>query len=305
MVATGVLAVCASAHLSPRAAVCRLVVACATGAGIVLGLALALYPYGLGFWIAGLRRHASLTTGFSESGLAGIPAYWLADMRSPFLLLTLGLALHGVIRTVFPGDAAPRTAGRWSRVAALSAAAAIGAYTIGHRPEQVYYAMSLMPLWCAMIIAGRPGGCTARLGQGMPRRELIGVLVLLLAGSGFLLAILQFQGYLRHGLALPEARSLFARMRDAHPGRVSVTSALWALADDPATLLLYEGHPERARASDVVIVQQANSGRLEPPELPGLAIVEDRFVRERPRVLAVPYGRAIKSYAFCGYRAYR
>ncbi len=228
----------------------------------------ALYPYGVGVWLGGLAEHAARTASRQNDRL-GYYFLFLPNQPLVGLWFVLGAGVGGWLlasRRARPG--APLVFG--GTLVLLAAAA----WYLGVRVPPTHYNITVfVPLiaWLVAIVYARIRdgrmrrliqvsvvGLAISIGLGTARVALVAVSSLT-TGVRANAAEAGVETYLRAGHRVTVPASLLAAMPALH-GRDGV---------QPAS--------DRHDAGNLLVVQQAGSGQVAAPTVPGHKLLEDRF----------------------------
>jgi hypothetical protein len=264
-----------------------------------------LYPHGVRDWIEGLVRASRWTYGTTNLfSPQAVWWFWVVGGPAPLLFAVLLAALGALLVLLVEHRALLRR--RPGAVVGLALAAAAVFLLAMRRHNQNYYLAALLPIGLPWLYAAA---------RRLRRREFHGrvlaawgiAVLLLLASLPFLRRGALLVPYLESGVSLREAQRRIGSILAREPGRLAVDRIFWVV--EPAGLRLYDFNPgefpvEPAREGGrFVILQQANRGLREPPALPGFRLVEDGFVRGRPRLFGVPLGNVTPGYQMAIYES--
>ena len=252
--------------------------------GAAAGSALALwaYPYPIGVWIGGVRRHAQLNLSL-PLGQGFVPT-WITRLELPLLILTVsGVALAAV-------PALSQMVRGFSRARRVLFGVAILAFAVGLfrialvKTEASYNATVWIPL----------GACLAVSSDRRWARALVAS-VLVFPALGMLRSTVLLAAQSRPGVA--SFADVQARIRQVTPFGCAISPGLWLAADEPARLQLVGRDVISARFQ---VRQQADTGLSHPISLPGYRLIEDRF-SPPVTLLGVPLSRGGGGWGFAVY----
>jgi len=285
----------ASWKYGPKAALFWLCVALFT-AVVVFTIIFAWYPYSLGDWISGCRRHSAKA--IVKAWHANALYYWFTVPRSTFfggicLLATVsGLSLLCQFRK--------RIAFKTGALLSVLSFCFLAWYFACRVPARNYNIQVMCPLIYSVILAAAARFFvvgTRQTDTNIARwRGAVLVCLISLAGIGFVRQCLLFPSFLRHGMSLQEARSRFVEVRAKYRDNLDLDGSLFVLTEN------YEGiaFPE-IPSSEWLLIAQTNGGRLAPPALRGYELIEDHFCRFTPRLLGLKLAHTVGGYNFAVY----
>lgn len=262
------------------------------GTGLALFAAvLAAGPFGLADSLAGMFHHATLVFGRRPSG-GDLKTYWITNPGAtfyalPYLWLPAALAWRAALGRGVPVRSPRLLAAALLPVLAITWSAGV------RTPELVYNLLLFAPLVFAGIV---------HLASGSRRLSGAAAVAHGASAIGYLRAVVLFGFFLYQGVPLDEARAGLRRTW-TEGELVAVTPSLWVAAEEYDRMIVFPfGAGEAPPRGDVAMVQQNYSGRIEPPDLPGFALIEDRFVHRRCEIFGVPLARTTPGYGFALYR---
>jgi hypothetical protein len=243
-------------------------------------VAVAIYPYPILDWVEGVRRHGRINLGLPVG--QGFAATWLIAPELPLLAVTFGAVLVGASRQsvrVFAGLRA------WRRIvfaASLAFFYAGLARTAFLKTEAAYNAAIWIPLLACLSLAS-----ASRLAPWV----VAAAFALPAAGLARSSAILATQ-FEPDAVAFADVRN---RLRALAPSGCSATPGLWLAASGLGMEIAGVD-----RGAPCLILQQAKTGRAEPPTLPGYRLIENAF---RPGVMTmgVPISRTRGGWEYAVY----
>jgi hypothetical protein len=128
------------------------------------------------------------------------------------------------------------------------------------------------------------------------------VICVTVANAAMLAAdLVRFDAYLKHGVRLEATRGVLEELLAREPAAsVAVSGALFPLAHGHANVRML--HAKDPQKTDYRMIQQVNTSRSTPPEVPGYVLVSDSFVNHMPRLFGLPAGRITPGYSAALYR---
>jgi hypothetical protein len=279
VVAAGVLGLCVEApertSLTRRSEVLATAAFAATTFVVAVTV---LCPWPAGEWLAGLWRHSGIVFGAAAGGRPmRLWHYLIADPATPAIGILVVVAI-----------AAMWSATSWVGMAWTGLT--LGVVSV-RRPEEAYYLVAFMPVWCVGLLAWARRSTRAR--------TIVAVVLAPMAAS-LLLTAARFVAYQREGVSLDAARRQMSSWLP-RSAKAAATGGLWVLTDGQRLVSWAPGHSPPTGV-EWLLVQQADTGRSSPPAVDGFRLVGENFVRHAPRLIGLPIGRTVKGYAFAIYR---
>lgn len=265
------------------------------GAALVLVVLTGLvYPYPIVSWLRGLLAHGDLIT--SRSDVTGL-IYYL--FYNPYQRFMHGLVIiYGLLAFFLRYRSSLNL---WSVLAGSITLFMV--WYFGLRiPPTSYNILIFAPV---IVLLDQMGTFRYRDAPGQHAWQAArnGLVALLAAGSLVPYAVTAQSAYV--GLSRDAFGAHLAAFRERHAEVVvprsfivgAVPLASWGqVTPGPAV-------PSCRRAGAVVVVQQANTGRIEPPAISGAELIADHFYQGQPGLPGVPFPRLTpKAYNFAAYR---
>lgn len=163
-----------------------------------------------------------------------------------------------------------------------------------------YYLYAFTPLYYGVIFA-------ALLILKSRALKMLLLAIVLTTGIGFVRQLAIFPEYVRDGVHLSTARSLFQKMIQTHPNtrQIAITASLWTLDEHYDRMYAYrENGPRPIQRIDLVLFQQQDTSLTHPPKVAyseKCTLQDDYFVKKRPNLFGVPIGNSFPGYGFAVY----
>jgi hypothetical protein len=282
--AIGLLAlVAALAAAGPPSELLRRGVAASAGLCVGLLIAVAVFPYPIADWIAGVMRHSRINLSL-PIGQGFVPT-WIASPQLPLLAISIAILLTMSAARV---REALSTLPRERRLVLLGAA---GLFVGGLirlalvKTEASYNAVVYVPLLAALALAA----ATSRV------RAAAAMAALLLPAAGVMRSAVILAGQFE-AAAVPFETARHELRRLTGNGCV-VTAGLWLASDDPASLRV--ANPNRPEGA-CFVRQESMLGQSAPPAYDGYMLVDDRY-RRGASAFGLPIARTTGGWEFAVY----
>lgn len=260
-------------------------------AGLMVGAAsvvlFSLYPYSLTDWFNGLRAHGRIS--FAVPPFQGLSVSWFKRPDFPLAALVLGipfgLALFEVVRRTAKSSSMIKV---FFGIFALAGVIFLARVSLV-KAEAVYNAAVFLPLGWAMAWS-----------HSSPR---IRTLVLLLSGLP-LLAGISWKGFILLERAKTDPVS-FAELQktigEKTPEGVVVPAAFYLACPNPWRVSFSDSDPLGFEGATWFIAKQANTGLFSPRDLPGFALMDNRFGAPLP-AFGFPTSNSPKGWEYALYK---
>ena len=243
-------------------------------------------------WIHSMMLHSKNVVWGRNDG--DFSRYWLLSPERP-LLIVIAAVLAGCSWSSVSGLLQRQA---WAQfVAAMSLACFLClAYVVAIRPTPCIY--NLFPLFVILTaVALRSGERKAGI--------LIGC-VMLIPMAGLARSACMWQAATTTGLSREAASAMLAedlQKVKSPAGTIALTGGLFELTDVPHVAAL---HPKivswsEPASTDLFVVQQANMGSLNAPQMPNFSMVADHFDHHKPALAALGLAKTSGSYAYALY----
>ncbi len=247
-----------------------------------------------GLWIESMALHSKNVVWGRNDG--GFSLYWLRSPERPLLIVGALILVCCAWRSVSKFTSAAVSV----RVvmAASMVAFSLLAYRVAIRPAPCLY--NLFPLFVILTVCA--AGVSTR-----PMLPLFACAMLLptlgLARSGAMWWTAKTTGFSRNQASTTLTDHL--RMLKVADHRIGLSSGLFELADAPEVSPLHPQIVSWSSASgadfDLLVIQQANTGMLEPAAITGFHLIADHFDHQKPALAKLGLAKSSGSYAYALY----
>jgi len=285
--------------LDGRRAVLAIAASAGTSGAVLLFAANIFYPYDLYDWLYGLYWHASKALGYDSGSMA---YYWFLH---PQMLGYGGWYLGGLALACYAAYRERRTIQFPAGVVGFGVLAAVASWRLAiWVSARNYNLVAFAPLVCLMLLEGyvslQTPGRFSRAGAGWCRAVIFMVGMAPCVATAFMVAHIAASA--NCGLPYRDAKIIVGALERSHR-KIALTSGLFLLADDDSNIEIvwFDEGPLQSTKADVLVVEQARTSWLAPPEVAGFRLVNDRFSHTSPSLLGWRIGRTPAAYNLAVY----